>query len=138
MIPVGTRHQVTVQRTVEVPFRCTHCGFRTLARVRSEGIGERGAPLFVGMGRAIDKATSDAETDLNAAATDLAAGAKCPACGRFDASARRLTKVLGLVAPVGMLAGAAVVDFLLLHAPWPMTTLIALPFAGWLTWSTRW
>lgn len=137
MIPIGTRHHVTVHRTVEVPFHCKFCRFKTVAHVRSEGLGESAAPLFIGEKKAIARAERGAQTDLIASAEALADNATCPACGRFDAAGRRLTHALGLVAPIGLTLAGIGVD-VYLRPSWPLVTVLAAAGAAWIYWTTRW
>jgi hypothetical protein len=87
-IPVGTTYTSTLEATFVRRFTCTHCGFESLAKVRSRGEGQGTSPLWLREQGAKDAASAEALRKAEEAADELVALAECPSCERHDEGAR--------------------------------------------------
>lgn len=105
----GGRQSAEMAQTIDLPFRCVHCGARRTARVEAVGRGSASSPYYIGHSRAHDRAIEDAEVDAHDLAHESLALVACPACGKLQRRARAFDPMMTLAfATVGGVGGMIV------------------------------
>jgi hypothetical protein len=99
-IPVGVTYEASRSGSVEFPFTCSQCAYRSTAWVRARGEGSGTAVAFLGKDSAKERAANAAANDLDANARVMATAGKCPGCGHRELRElngfRRATLVISL------------------------------------------
>ncbi|MEW5738884.1 MAG: hypothetical protein AB1938_08145 [Myxococcota bacterium] len=110
-IPIGSTYTSTVEATFLRHFTCKHCGFESVAKVRSKGEGQGTSPLWLREEGAKSAASKEALSRAEGAADELVSMAECPSCERHDERARSSAQTSAWLGGVGLGAVCAVLCY---------------------------